>query len=189
MIQALTERKGETRLADAGLAGEQHDLTFASSGPLEPLEQKPDFVFATDEWGELMPVKSLEAALGLASRRRHAKHGSADKALQVARAEIDELEQSAKQLCVSSATTIAAGFGQRLQPCGQVRCLTDNRLLPALNLRPQDRPRRRCPWRCQPAAFSGAFADVVSFATASTIANPARTARSASSSWPLGQPK
>ena len=56
-IQALPERKSETRFAYAGLAGQQHDLTFTSSGPLETRKQKADFVLATNEWGELMPVK------------------------------------------------------------------------------------------------------------------------------------
>ena len=96
-IQTFSERKGETRLADAGLTGEQHNLTFASSGPLEALQQKSDFVFATDEWGELMPMKSFEAALGLAFADDAPSTNRPDEALQVSRAQIDELEQFAQQ--------------------------------------------------------------------------------------------
>ncbi len=129
-IQTLAERKGETRLANAGLAGEQHDLTFAISGPLEALKQKSDFVFATDEWCELVPMESLEAAFGLAladdtpsTDRRWQSPSSPGCRDRQART----IRQAA---CASnSATTIVAGFGQCLQPCGQIRCLTDDRLL------------------------------------------------------------
>src|SRR6185436_15788053 len=96
-IQTFSERKGETRLADAGLTGDKHNLTFAGSGPLEALQQKSDFVFATDEWGELMPMKSFEAALGLAFADDAPSTNRRGEALQVLRAEIGKLEQSAQQ--------------------------------------------------------------------------------------------
>src|SRR5215470_6805339 len=96
-VQTLSERKGETRLADAGLAGEQHDLTFTSSGLVETLQEKSDFVFATDQWRYLLPVKSFEAAFGLAFAHDAPCTNWLNEALQVSRAEIDKLEQSAQQ--------------------------------------------------------------------------------------------
>src|SRR4030095_11988647 len=109
-IQTLSERKGETRLADAGLTGEQHNLTFASSGPLEALQQKSDFVFATDEWGELMPMKSFEATFGLAFADDAPDMNRRGEALQVLRAEISKLEQSAQQLLRRFGDDDRAGF-------------------------------------------------------------------------------
>src|SRR2546423_1287946 len=115
-IQPLAERQGETRLADAGFTGEQHDLTFAVFGPLEAFQQKSDFVFATDERRNLMPVKSFEAAFGLTFADDAPSMNRRGEALQVLRAEIGKLEESTQQLLRRFGDNDRAGFGQRLQP-------------------------------------------------------------------------
>ena len=46
--EALFQLCGDARLADAGLAGDQHDLAVSRLGARPAPQQEVDFLFATD---------------------------------------------------------------------------------------------------------------------------------------------
>ena len=61
--EAFQQRRREPRLADTGLAGEQHHLTFAGLCLRPAPQQQFEFFFPTDERGQAARVQRLEAAL------------------------------------------------------------------------------------------------------------------------------
>ena len=60
--ETFQKRGREPRFADAGLAGEQHHLTFASLCPRPAPQQQFEFFLTPDELGQAARVQSLEAA-------------------------------------------------------------------------------------------------------------------------------
>ena len=62
-VEALAERLGDARLADAGFAREQEDLAFAGRRPVPPLHQHAEFVVAADQ-GQERAAQRFEPTLG-----------------------------------------------------------------------------------------------------------------------------
>ena len=60
--EALKQRYREPRFPDAGLAREQHHLTFAGLSLRPAPKQKFEFFFPTDKLGQSARVQSLKAA-------------------------------------------------------------------------------------------------------------------------------
>ena len=76
--EAFQQRRRQSRLADTGLAGEQHHLTFAGLRLRPAPQQQFEFFFPPDEVGQAARVQSLEAASpGTARRAAKARTGPA----------------------------------------------------------------------------------------------------------------
>ena len=60
--EAFQQRSRQSRFADAGLAGEQHDLAFAGLCLRPAPQQQFEFFFPPDKLGQPARVQSLEAA-------------------------------------------------------------------------------------------------------------------------------
>src|SRR4029450_13231628 len=60
----LTQCEDNPRLADAGFARQQHDLTLAAFGHLPAVEQESEFVFAADQRANIGASQGLEPTLG-----------------------------------------------------------------------------------------------------------------------------
>ena len=124
----LGKRRGEPRLADARLAGNQHHASLAALRLLPAAQQQLDFLLAPDE-RRLARAQGLEAAQHRRSRQDPPgalRLGEAGKRL---RAEICELEQPADLPARRFADDQRIGCGQRLQPGGEVRRLADDAAL------------------------------------------------------------
>jgi hypothetical protein len=93
--EALQKRRREPRFADAGLAGQQHDLALTGLclGPAP--QQQFEFLFPPDEGGQTGRMQRLEAARhGTRAQRRPSPHRPGD-ALDVLRREVLKLEDVA----------------------------------------------------------------------------------------------
>src|ERR1700745_2094544 len=96
--EAFEQRGREARFADAGLAGEQHHLTFAGLRSRPAPQQQLGLFFPADEGGQAGRVQRLETAFdGSPSQRRPGPRGPCD-ALEVLWSEVLELEQVAEEL-------------------------------------------------------------------------------------------
>src|SRR5215468_2301506 len=62
LLQALLQCRSDARLADAGLAGDQHDLTVAGLGARPATQQQVDLLVAADQRAQRRSVQCLEAA-------------------------------------------------------------------------------------------------------------------------------
>jgi hypothetical protein len=85
---ALEERRRQPRLADAGLAGEQYDLTLARLRLCPASQQKIAFFLAPNEGRQFGSVQRLEAALLRASPYRRPNVRRSGNALEVLLAEV-----------------------------------------------------------------------------------------------------
>ena len=66
-LEPLLQCRGNPRLADAGLSGNQHDLTFAVLGLGPSSQQQLDFLVAADERAQCCRTQGLEAAFEVLS--------------------------------------------------------------------------------------------------------------------------
>ncbi len=119
--QPLQERHGQARLADARLARKQNDLAHARLryGPA-PIKEFALF-FTPDQGRQPARVQRLEAALLRTLPQRRVGARRSGDPLEVLRAEIDQLEKVAQQLARALGNDDAVGFGDPLQPRGEVR--------------------------------------------------------------------
>ncbi len=125
--ELLAQRLDEPRLADPGLAGEQHHLALAVRGAPPAREQQMQLFLATDERDEVSAAQRLEAAFGQACA--HDPPGATGSvAFEMVRAKVGKLEQAADQAARAWRDHDAARLGQGLQPGRQVRRLADDRL-------------------------------------------------------------
>ena len=129
ILEPPAQRPNEARLADAGLARQQHHLAVALLGSLPVLEQQADLMLATDKRRQACPVQRLEPALGGAFPDHAPRPHRNGKALQGLQAEFGELEQPANQLPGAGGDHHRARLGQGLQPRREVRRVADHRLL------------------------------------------------------------
>ena len=182
--EAFQQRRREPRFADAGLAGEQHHLTFAGLCLRPAPQQQFEFFFPPDERGQAARVQRLEAAFHRTRpQRRPGSHRPGD-ALEVLGPEVLQLEQIAEQLSRALGDDDRVRLGDPLQARREVRRLADDAALLRLPRSDQvadhDQPGRNADaglqWSC---ATSSAL-------TAAISSSPARTARSASSSCACG---
>ena len=179
----------EARLADAGLTGEQDDLPHTLAGPAPAVEQQAEIVLAPDQGRQVLPVESLEPALGRAGRHYPEGSDRVSKAGDLLRSQVREVEQLAQAgVCVLSATTTVPA---RQAPASGQRGSASRRPPPPparLPGRPGRRPRRDR-LRCRPEPPAGRPLE-------GSAAPPRRWSRGrrglpapASSSCALGQPK
>src|SRR5215471_14565489 len=64
--EPLFQRRGDARLADAGLAGDQHDLASARLGARPTTQQQVDLLVAANQRGQCRSAQRLETALDTA---------------------------------------------------------------------------------------------------------------------------
>ena len=129
VAEALAQRPEHARLADPGLAREQHHLAVAVLGPGPALEQDAELVLAPDQRREMLAVQRLEAALGATLAFDPPGGERLGEALEALRAEVGQLEQPADQPARRLADHHAARRRERLQPRREVRRLADHGLL------------------------------------------------------------
>ena len=128
-VEALRQCRAQARLADAGLAGDQHHLAVAGLGALPAPQQKFDLLVAADQPAQRRAAQRLEPALHRA-RTQHlpSRHRRGD-ALDLDGAEIAVLEEIADQPARARGDDDRVRLGQGLQPGGEVRRFADDRLL------------------------------------------------------------
>jgi hypothetical protein len=115
--------------ADPGLAGQQHHLAFALLRLLEAVEQHAEFVLAADERREAGRATRREPALRPAVAEHPPRPNCPAKASQLVPAQIDQLEQAAKQALRRCRDHHAAWLGKSLETCRQIWSLADHGFL------------------------------------------------------------
>jgi hypothetical protein len=127
-VQALRQCRDHARLADAGFARDQHDLTIARLGARPAPQQQVDFLVPADQSGQRRSAQCLEPARNCA-RTQHlpSRHRRGD-ALDLDGAEIAVFEEITDQPARARGDDDGAGLGQGLQPRREVRCFADDRL-------------------------------------------------------------
>jgi hypothetical protein len=126
----IEEMRRKPRLADAGLAANQHDLALAAPGPLLALGQALEFMLAADEPGEARGAVGFEAARERRWTLHHRDFDRLAESLDRTRAEFAQLKQIAEQPARRGRDDDGAGFGEGLHPRRKVRRLA-NHLEPA----------------------------------------------------------
>ncbi len=125
-LDALLESLEDTRLADTGLAGEQHHLAVTLTGELPAPHQQTDLLLAPHERRDAAYRRGLEAALGVALAEHPPGLQRLGHAPQV---QIDErlvLEQPTDQLVGARRDHERAGLRGVLQAGGEIRRLSDD---------------------------------------------------------------
>ena len=120
---------GDPRLADAGLADQQHALTLAALGLAPALQQQRQLLVAADHRQESSTTPGLEAAAGSTFAQHRERRHRHRQAFQRLRRERRQLERSTHQLPRGFGDHHLARLGHALQPGGQVGRLADHRLL------------------------------------------------------------
>ena len=169
--QPLQQRRGQARLADTGLAGEQNDVALARLRLGPATKQEFAFFFSPDHGGQPARVQRLETTFlrTVPHRRPGARQGG--DALEVLRAKIDQLEQIAQELARALRDHDAVGLSDPLQPRGEIRRVADD--APFLRLpRTHKIADNHDPGPNSDPHMQGRAAAVTSFGAASTIASP-----------------
>src|ERR1700731_828337 len=96
-METLLQCIGDARLADAGFAGDQHDLAVARLGAGPAAQQQVDFLVAADERGQRRSAQRLEPALYGARTQSLPSRDRRGDALHLDGAEIAILEEIANQ--------------------------------------------------------------------------------------------
>jgi hypothetical protein len=128
-VEALLQCRGDPRLAEAGLARDQHDLAVAGLGARPAAQEQVDFLVAADQPGQCRSAQCLEPARDDA-RTQHlpSRHRPGD-ALHLDGAKIADLEEIADQPARARGDDDRVRLGQGLQTAGEVGRLADDRLL------------------------------------------------------------
>ena len=128
-LEALRQCRGDARLADAGFAGDQHDLAVSRLGARPAAQQQVDLLVAANQPGQRRSAQRLEPARdGARTQYLPGRHRRGD-ALDLDGAEIAVLEEIADQPARARGDDDRVRLGQGLQPGGEVRRLADDRLL------------------------------------------------------------
>jgi hypothetical protein len=126
--EPLDEGLGEARLADAGLARQQHDAALAGRGlPPAPLQHRQLLVAADERRGGR--AQRLKAALRAALAQYPPSDDRCRQALDLDRPEILVVEQPAGQPPGARPDHHSSRRGKRQQPRREVGRLADHRLL------------------------------------------------------------
>ena len=120
----------QPRLADPGLADQQHRLALDAPRLPPALQQERQLLVAADHGRRAARPAGLEAAVGGALARDPERRHVVDEALEAGRAERAQPEHLAEQPAGAVRDHHGAGLGRLLQPGGQVRRLADHHLLP-----------------------------------------------------------
>ena len=127
--EALAQGPQQPRLADPGLAREQHHLTVALARPEPALHQDRELVGAPDQRRDVAAAKRLEAAFGAALPADLEHRDRFGEPLERLGPEVGQREQAADQAPGARGDHHRAGFGERLEPRREVRGLAEHRLL------------------------------------------------------------
>ena len=128
-VKALRQCRGDARLADAGFAGDQHDLAVARLGARPAPQQQVDLLVAADQRGQRRSAQGLEPARDDARTQHLPGRHRRGEALDLDGAEIAVLEEIADQPARAGGDDDRIRLGQGLQTGGEVRRLADDRLL------------------------------------------------------------
>src|SRR5271166_4830181 len=177
------ELRRQPRFADAGLAREQHDLTFARLRQRPSLRQQFKLLFPPDERRQFSGMERLEAALDQTRPQGSPGPRGPGDALEVLRAEVLQLEEIAEQAPRAFGDDHHVRLGDALKTGREVWRLADDAALLRFARTDQvaddDQPGRDAdpgPQRKRRLERSHRRDQL----------QPARTARSASSSWACG---
>ena len=123
------QRRSQPRLANAGLAGEQHNLTFASFCPRPPPQQQFKFFLAADEGRQADPMQRLKTACRRAwSQCRPSAHRGYNSAEALC-SQILEFKQIAEKLSCALGDNNGTRLGDSLEPRGEARGFADDAVL------------------------------------------------------------
>src|SRR5215472_6572977 len=125
---ALRQRRGQSRLADAGLAGDQYDPALAGLGLPPAAQEQVAFLVAADERRRLR-AQRLEAADDAAFADHLPGARRPDEAGERLRPEVLNLEQTAELAPRAIGDDHPVGRGDGLQAGRQVRRLADDAAL------------------------------------------------------------
>ena len=128
--QGVEQPLRDARLADPGLADEQHALALAGLGLPPALEQERQFLVAPDHRQRGRAVPRLEAAAGTALAQDPEGADRPGQAAQGLRPQVLEVERPAQQRARVRRDHHLPGLRDRLQPGGEVGRLADDGLLP-----------------------------------------------------------
>ena len=123
------QRVGDSRLAYAGFAGQQHNLALALLRAPPVPQQQTDLLLAPDHRGQVRAPFGVETALRLARSSAHQARTGSSKTLQFVRAAVGVFECAARKIARGLRDHDAARFGESLQPGGEVERVADCRLL------------------------------------------------------------
>jgi hypothetical protein len=126
----LAQRLDQARLADPGLAREEHDLALPGPGLPPAAEEQLQLLLAPDERRRRAAVPRLEAALGPAFGDDAEGRDRCREALERLRPERLELEELAHQPAGGGGDHHLVGPGEGLEPGGEVGGLADHGLFP-----------------------------------------------------------
>src|SRR6516165_12806939 len=127
-LEALPQCRGDTRLADTRLAGDEHDVTVASLGARPAAQQQVYLLFATNQWGQRRSAQRLEPTPDSARTQYLPDRHRRGDALDLDAAEVAILEEITEQPARAGGDDDRLRLGHGLQPGGEVRRLADDRL-------------------------------------------------------------
>ena len=131
-VQAFLKCRGDARLADAGLARDQHDLAVARLGARPAAQQQVDLLVAADQRGQRRSAQCLEPARHDTLTQHLPTAHRLGVAVRVDCAEIAAVEQIADQTPGGRVDRHRVRLRRYLQPRGQVGGVADNLVVPAL---------------------------------------------------------
>ena len=113
--EAIFQRGSEARLADAGLAAEQHDAAFASLRLAPAVQQQCEFVFATEQRCAAAGAQRLETTVDRALAQHAPDPDRLLVALDCRCADIATIEQPADEVPRALVDHHLIRFGEGLQ--------------------------------------------------------------------------
>jgi len=113
--EPLLQLRGSARLAEAGFAGDKHDLAVSRLRTHPAPKQQMNFLVTADQWAQCRSAQRLEPALDDAGTKHlPGRHRRGD-ALDLEGAQITVLEQIANQPASACANDDGIWLGQSLQ--------------------------------------------------------------------------
>ena len=131
-VEAFRQCRGDARLADAGFAGDQHDLAVARLGARPAAQQQIDLLVAADQRAQRRSAQRLEPAFDETLSQHLPTTHRLGAAVGFDRAEIAAVEQVADQTPGGGVDHYRVRLSGHLQPRRQVGGVADNLVVPAL---------------------------------------------------------
>jgi hypothetical protein len=126
--KALLQCRGDAGLAEAGFARDQHNMAVARLGACPAPQQQVDLLVAADQPAQRRSAQRLEPARDAARTQYLTGRNRRGDALHLDGAEIAVFEEIADQPARACGDYDSIRLGQGLQPRGEVRRFTDDRL-------------------------------------------------------------
>ena len=144
----LGQRRGQPRLADARLAGNQHHPSFAGLRLCQ--RRSSSSISSSRPTSGVSPERSASNRLNMPlSPNDPPRALRLGKAGELLRAEVFQIEQPADLPAGRFGDDQRIRHGERLQPGREVRRLANDRRAPVPHPRRSDRRPRRARWRCR----------------------------------------